>query len=138
MAGVQKSKDWQATAMPQFAGRSYSLTVTGLVQVTATNQTPKLTERVPQGANRQILLLDLSIVSSGGSSEPIDTYKFVSFNKSLLLSPAYEEVDILVDGKATWMIRVVYHRKVKAATTAKKKPAPMKRKAAATKRRAKK
>ena len=43
------TRNWQANEIPDFVGRRYLLTVSGDVEVTATNRVPKLTSHVPQG-----------------------------------------------------------------------------------------
>lgn len=120
MAGAPKTRNWKANEIPDFAGRRYLLVVNGEVQVTATNQTPKLKEQVPQGINPRILLLDLSIVSSGGISAPIVFYKSVHFTKPTS-GHQYDEVDILFAGKIIQRIKVGHPKSLTAP--AKKKRA---------------
>ena len=62
MAGAPNTRNWKANEIPDFAGRTYRLVVSGDVEVTATNRVPKLSEHRPQGINPRILLLDLRIV----------------------------------------------------------------------------
>ncbi len=92
------ARNWKANEIPDFAGRRYLLVVTGEVQVTATNQTSKLTEHVPQGLNPRILLLDLSIVSSSGFGGQIVSSKSVQYEKATS-GNQYDEVGILFGGK---------------------------------------
>jgi hypothetical protein len=120
MAGAPKTRNWKADEIPDFAGRRYLLVVNGEVQVTSTNQTPKLKEHVPQGINPRIELLDLSIVSSGGISAPIVFYKSVHFTKRTS-GHQYDEVDILFDGRVIQRIKVGHPKSLKAP--AKKKRA---------------
>jgi len=112
MAGAPKTKDWKANEIPDFAGRRYRLVVTGQVQVTATNQTPKLTEPL-QGINPRIELLDLSIVTSGGFGGQIVYFKSVQFMKPTS-GHQYDEVDILFDGKIIQRIKVGHPKSVAA------------------------
>ena len=111
-----KTRNWTANEIPDFTGRRSLLIVSGEVQVTATNQTPKLTVHVPQGINPRILMLDLSIVSSGGISGPIVFYKSVHFTRATS-GDQYDEVDILFDGAITKRIKVGHPKSVKARAT---------------------
>jgi hypothetical protein len=120
MAGAPRTKNWKANEIPDFIGRRYLLVVNGEVQVTATNQTPKLTVHTPQGINPRILLLDLSIVSSGGIGGPIVFFKSVHFTRPTS-GHQYDEVDILFDGKVIARIKVGHPRSVAAAATKKKR-----------------
>jgi len=119
MAGAPKTKNWKAYEIPDFAGRRYVLVVNGEVQVTSTNQTPKLTVHVPQGINPRILLLDLSIVSSGGIGAPIVFYKSVHYTQATS-GRQYDEVDILFGGKIIQRIKVSHPKSAKAAATKKR------------------
>jgi hypothetical protein len=105
MAGAPNTRSWKANEIPDFAGRTYRLVVTGDVQVTATNLTPKLSVHSPMGINPRILLLDLKIVSSGGFGGQIVFYKHVLFSKATS-GNQYSEVDILFGGKIIKRIRV--------------------------------
>ena len=105
MAGAPETRNWKANEIPDFVGHRYQLVVTGDVQVTATNLTPKLTAHVPQGKNPRILLLDLTIVSSGGIGAPIVYYKSVQYTK-VTSGHQYDEVDILFAGKIIQRIKV--------------------------------
>jgi hypothetical protein len=120
MAGIPNTRNWKANEIPDFTGHRYLLVVTGDVQVTATNQTPKLSVHVPQGFNPRIFLLDLKIVSSGGISAPLVYYKHVQFTK-VTSGHQYDEVDILFNGKIIKRIKVGHPKSLKAA--AKKKRA---------------
>lgn len=105
MAGVPKTRNWKANEIPDFVGRTYRLVVTGDVQVTATNQTPVLSEHKPQGINPRIEMLDLEIVTSGGFGGQIVFYKHVMFTKRTS-GAQYGEVDILFGGRIIKRIRV--------------------------------
>ena len=87
-------------------------------QVTATNLTPKLKVHVPQGINPRILMLDLSIVSSGGFGGQIVFFKSVHFTKRTS-GNQYDEVDILFGGRIIQRIKVGHPQSLRAA--AKKK-----------------
>lgn len=119
MAGAPKTRNWNANEIPDFAGRRYLLVVNGDVQVTATNLTPKLKVHVPQGINPRILLLDLSIVSSGGLGGQIVFYKSVHFTKATS-GNQYDEVDILFGGKIIQRIKVGHPKSVTAAASRKR------------------
>jgi hypothetical protein len=119
------TRNWKAVEMPDFVGRIYRLTVTGEVEVSATNLTPKLDEHIPQGFNPRILLLDLTIVSAGGLGGPIMIYKPARYARPTT-GDQYEEVDILFEGKVIERIEVDHPKtvaKAPAKKSAKKKPA---------------
>src|SRR4029077_6946324 len=113
MAGAPNTRNWKANEIPDFAGRRYLLVVSGDVQVTATNLTPKLTVHVPQGINPRILLLDLTIVSSGGIGAPIVFYKSVHYQR-VTSGRQYDEVDILFNDKIIKRIKVGHPKSLKA------------------------
>jgi hypothetical protein len=124
MAGAApNTRKWKAIEMPDFVGRIYRLTVTGEVEVSATNLTPVLTVHNPQGFNPRILLLDLAIVSGGGVGGPIMTWKSAQYARTTS-GNQYDEVDILFEGKIIERIKVD-HPKTAAPgkKPAKKKPA---------------
>ena len=126
MAGAApNTRSWKAVEMPDFAGRNYHLTVTGEVEVSATNLMPKLDEHVPHGFNPRILLLDLSIVSTGGLGGPIMIYKPARYARPTT-GNQYAEVDILFEGKVIERIAVDHPKTVAkppAKKSTKKKPA---------------
>lgn len=117
MAGAPNTRNWLANEIPDFAGRSYRVVVTGDVQVTATNLTPKLSARVPQGINPRILLLDLDIVKTGVFGGQIVFYKHAMFTRRTS-GDSYDEVDILFGGRIIKRIRVGHPKSLR---TAKKK-----------------
>ena len=119
MAGAPKTRNWTANEIPDFVGRRCVLVVSGDVQVTATNQTPKLKVHTPQGINPRILLLDLSIVSSGGIGAPIVFYKSVHYTR-VTSCHQYDEVDILWGGKIIQRIKVGHPVSLKRAATKKR------------------
>ena len=125
MAGAPNTRNWKANELPNFIGRNYNVHVTGDVQVTATNKTPKLSFRVPQGFNPRILLLNLTIVTRGGFGGQIVFYKSVQYMKATS-GDQYDEVDILFRGKIIKRIKVG-HPKTLAKRTAKKKKAGKKK-----------
>jgi hypothetical protein len=120
MAGAPATRNWKADEIPDFAGRRYLLAVRGDVQVTATNLAPKLTVHTPQGFNPRILLLDLSIVSTGRFGGQIVFFRSVHFTK-VTSGDQYDEVDILFDGKIIQRIKVGHPKSLKGP--AKKKRA---------------
>jgi hypothetical protein len=125
MAGAPNTRNWKANELPDFIGRRYQIHVSGDVQVTATNRTPKLSYRNPQGINPRILMLNLTIVSSGGFGGQIVFYKSVQYAKTTS-GNQYDEVDILYRGKVIQRIKVG-HPKTLAKRTAKKKKAGRKK-----------
>lgn len=125
MAGAPNTRNWKANELPNLAGRNYKIYVSGDVEVTATNRTPKLSDRAPQGFNPRILLLNLKIVSSGGFGGQIVFYKSVQYMKATS-GDQYDEVDILFRGKIIKRIKVG-HPKTLAKRSAKKKKARKKK-----------
>jgi hypothetical protein len=121
------TRNWSANELSDFAGRHYHIEVNGEVQTPATNFSPKLTERIPQGINPRILLLDLTIVKTAE-----DGGQIVEYHKATYEHPTsghqYDEVDILFDGEIIERIKVGHPKTFAAA--APKKPAA--RKAAKT------
>ena len=113
-----RTRNWKALEMPDFAGRDYHLSVSGEVEVSATNKTPHLTQHAPQGFNPRILLLDLTIRTDGGMGADVMTWKQVTLRQSTN-GNQYDEVDILFDGE------VIERNKVDQPKTAAatKKPA---------------
>lgn len=124
MAGVPNSRNWIANELPDFVGRRYRIFVTGDVEVTATNLFPKLSYHRPQGINPRILLLDLTIVSSGGFGGQIVFYRSVHYVRATS-GDQYDEVDILFRGKIIKRIKVGHPKSLRKA--AKKKSARKKR-----------
>ena len=119
MAGAApNTRNWKADEKPDFVGRNYHLTVTGEVEVSATNLMPKLDEHTPQGINPRILLLDLTIVSTGGLGGPIMIYKPARYARPTT-GNQYDEADILFEGKVIERI-AVGHPKTVAKAPAKK------------------
>ena len=69
----------------------------GQVQTSSTNETPQLSEHVPQGINPKIFLLDLTITASG-KGDMLMSWQEVRFFASIERDQ-YSNVDILWDGK---------------------------------------
>ena len=128
-----RTRNWKALEMPDFAGRDYHLSVSGEVEVSASNKTPHLTPHAPQGFNPRILLLDLTIRTDGGFGAEVMTWKQVTLRQSTN-GNQYDEVDILFDGEVIERIKVDHPKTV----AAKKKPAKKKAAKKATKKAVKK
>jgi hypothetical protein len=126
MAGTApNTRNWKAIEMPDFVGRIYRLTVTGEVEVSASNLTPVLTVHNPQGFNPRILLLDLAIVSGGGFGGQIMMWKPAQYARTTS-GNQYDEVDILFEGKIVERMKVDHPKTAALAPgrkPAKKKPA---------------
>ncbi|MFZ1884395.1 MAG: hypothetical protein WAU53_12555 [Rhodoplanes sp.] len=90
---TQKWKAWQNLQPPG----PPRLIVTGQVEISNTNQTPQLREHVPQGINPKILLLDLTITSSGVGNDVI-TWREVRFEKQII-KDQHSSIDVLWDGQ---------------------------------------
>jgi len=119
-AAPPPTRNWKANEIPDLLGRSYLLAVTGDVQVTATNLTPRLTVHRPQGFNPRILLLDLKIVTTGRFGGQIVFFKHVGYTKRSSGSQ-YDEVDILYRGRIIKRIRVGHPKSVRGAARKKKR-----------------
>ncbi len=91
-----QTKDWPAWQDLQPGPPKPRFHVIGQVQTSSTNQTPKLSEHVPQGINPKILMLDLTITASG-KGDMLMSWREVSFFKSIERDQ-YSNVDILWDG----------------------------------------
>ena len=74
------------------------LNVTGEVETSNGNQTPHLAEASPQGINPEILLLDLTITTSG-TGITVMGWKEVRFQKQVSKGQ-YTSVDIHSDGES--------------------------------------
>ena len=122
--GSPEHSKLEANEIPDFVGRRYLLTVSGDVEVTATNRVPKLTSHVPQGINPEILLLDLTIASSGGFGGQIVFYRSVHYKKPTS-GNKYSEVDILFGGKIIQRIRVGHPKSLKTAANRKVREASL-------------
>jgi hypothetical protein len=104
--------------LSDLVGRRQHIIVSGQVEVSWSNLTPKLRKHVPQGINPRILLLDLTIVSSGGIGLPVVMYKSVQYTQPTS-GNQYSEVDILFGGKIIKRIKVSHPKTLRSA--AKKK-----------------
>jgi hypothetical protein len=62
---MTQSRNWLAVEGTDFTGGHRKLVVTGEVETTNGNQTPKLTPAVPQGINPKVLILELSVETAG-------------------------------------------------------------------------
>ena len=90
------TKEWHATEDSMPPGGT-KLSVTGQVETSNSNQTPHLSETKPQGINPEILLLDLTVTTSGVGNAVMG-WKDVRFEKKV--SPGqHTHVDILWEGK---------------------------------------
>jgi hypothetical protein len=115
MAGAPSTRNWKANEIPDFAGRTYRLHVTGDVQVLATNFAPQLSVHTPQGINPRILLLDLKIVKTGAIGGQIVFFKQVQYMKTTS-GNKYSEVDILFGGKIIQRIKVGHPKSFKKSS----------------------
>jgi hypothetical protein len=92
MATSPTTRNWKAWQNLQPPGPP-RLIVTGEVQTTNDNQTPNLQEHTPQGINEKILLLDLTITTSGTGGAVLG-WKPVRFQKNIKPNQ-YSSVDVL-------------------------------------------
>ena len=89
-------KAWQNLQPP--IGPTVRLTVTGGFESTNTNQTAQLSEHRPQGTNPAILLLDLT-VSTSGVGNPVVQWRDVASVKKDIRKDQYTEVEMLWQGQ---------------------------------------
>lgn len=136
MAGAPRTRNWKALAITDIVGRTFYVAVSGEVQVTATNQVPKLSPHVPQGINPRILLLDLDIVKVGNIGGQIVFYRQVHYVKRTAFNQ-YSEVDILYRGNVIKRIRVVPVPSLRKAAAAKTRKTKAKKKGKKSARRKK-
>jgi hypothetical protein len=92
------SKNWKATEGTDFGGNDRKLVVTGDVELSRSNERPRLSEAVPQGINPKILILILSAEACGDVGADVITCEPVSFEKEIS-EDQYSQVDIR--GQAT-------------------------------------
>lgn len=100
---MPKSKNWKAWENRQPPGPP-RLHVTGDVETSSTNQTPVLTEAVPQGINPAILILNLTVTSSGAGNDVMG-WKQAKFEKRVTQGQ-YTNVDIHSDGQSVAVCEV--------------------------------
>jgi hypothetical protein len=81
-----------------------TLHVTCEVETSNSNQTPQLKEAVPQGINPAILILDLSITSTG-IGNPVMGWKQAKFEKKVSAGQ-YTSVDIHSNGQSVCTCKV--------------------------------
>jgi hypothetical protein len=98
------TKNWKAWQDLQPGPGKPKLIVTGQVELGNTNETPHLKETVPQGINPKILLLDLTITSSG-IGNPVVHWKEVRFEKKIE-KDQYSSVDIMFNGNSVAQAKV--------------------------------
>lgn len=101
-----RTKDFKAWQNVQPGGKP-KLIVIGMVETSNTNQTPGLSEHVPQGINKKILLLDLTITTRGAGTTMMG-WRDVRF-ETQIARDQYSHVDILWEGK------VIHHLEVGTA-----------------------
>jgi hypothetical protein len=100
MAGKPKTKDFSAWEDRQpMGGNNPTLHIAGRGRISSTHQKPKLTETVPPGINPAILLMDLTIETSGAGIEPTDPWAPVKFEKPASKGQV-TEVDIRWEGQS--------------------------------------
>ena len=95
---VLSSRNWRATEGTDFSGGDRKLVVTGEVEMSQLNETPRLTEASPQGINPSILVLNLDAVSHGNVGGQATSWEPVTFEKPVE-EDQYSQVQI--DGHST-------------------------------------
>ncbi len=109
MADAPHTRNWKAweDRLPG-PGMGVAIFDTGEVETSNSNQIPHLREAVPQGINPTILILDLTLTTSGTGNAVMD-WKSVRFEKKLSREH-YLSVDTHWEGKsiATCKVEVVH------------------------------
>jgi hypothetical protein len=90
------TSNWKAVEDRQPPG--VTLRVTGTVTTSNSNQVPHLTKANPQGINPAILLLDLSITTSGNPGGAVMGKQDVEYREEIKAGQ-YTSVDVRYDGK---------------------------------------
>ena len=103
MANVPNNKNWKAWEDRQ-PPALLALHVTGDVETGTSNQTPHLEQAVPQGKNPTILILNLTLATSGAGATVIG-WKQARFEKGISREH-YASVDIHWDGESIAMSKV--------------------------------
>lgn len=80
---VLSSRNWRATEGTDFGGNDRKLVITGEVEMSQLNETPRLTEAYPQGINPRILLLELNAVSHGDVGGQAISWEPATFEKAI-------------------------------------------------------
>jgi hypothetical protein len=96
-------KAWQNLQPP--IGPTVRMTVTGEFESTNSNQTARLTEHRPQGINPAILLLDLTVSTSGVGNDVVQWRDVGTFKKDIRKNQ-YTEVEILWEGQPVGKAKV--------------------------------
>jgi hypothetical protein len=98
------TRDWKAWQNLQPVGKP-KLIVTGQVETSNSNQTPKLSRHEPQGINPKILLLDLTITTSG-IGNTVMGWRDVRYEESIT-KDQFSEVDVLWEGNVIVQIKEI-------------------------------
>ena len=98
------TKDFSAwiNLMP---GTEPKLIVTGRVETNSGSLQPHLVEADPQGINPKILLLNLTIVDSGGIGTADINYRDTRFEKPAV-KDQYIDVEVIFEGKSCVSMKV--------------------------------
>jgi hypothetical protein len=96
-----QTSNWKAVEDRQPPG--VNLTVTGKVKTTNSNQVPHLAKANPQGFNPAILLLDLSITTSGDAGGTVNGTRDVEYREDIKAGQ-YTSVQIRHEGKGIALI----------------------------------
>ncbi len=81
---AMNSKNWKAVqSATDFAGSKHVLTITGEVEVSRSNESPVLAEADPQGVVAEILLIDVSVTSSGDVGADVMVWKQATYTREV-------------------------------------------------------
>jgi hypothetical protein len=98
---VPETSNWKAVEDRQPPG--VRLKVTGTVTTTRSNQEPRLTKAIPQGINPAILLLDLTITTTGEVGNDVMGKRQVEYREEIKAGQ-YTSVEVRYDGQRIAMI----------------------------------
>lgn len=99
------SRNWKAVETTDPAGAKHLLTVKGEVQVTRSNETPKLIAAQPPGINPTILILDVLVESHGEIGGDVMLWKAAEYVENIhaqqftgvMIAGAVDEVSLKVE-----------------------------------------
>lgn len=98
------SKNWSAKEGTDLVGNDRKLTVTGDVEVSNSNVTPKLAVAQSIPINERILMLELKLESSGVGN-PVMSWKTARFAQAIS-EDQYERVEIHHEGELLESVKV--------------------------------
>jgi hypothetical protein len=95
-ASKPDTKNWSAKESTDLVGKDRKLTVTGDVEVSNSNATPRLAVAATIPINERILMLELTLEASG-TGNPAMSWKTARYAQAIT-EDQYESVEILFGG----------------------------------------